>query len=592
MDIDSLRPRKKLRVEPNNVCCIRPLIQQLVLVGNFSSNEDSCEELLRSIGTRLSMRTAKNHIDQVSLRRLHGMTLLFLGFLVPSPAHQNMEGDNKLEMLSLVTFCLHNIYKRIAGEAMHSSVIDSEEMIEAFSLVLQTIAGLNCQHKLVQEKLSEKASHLKSECWELLKFLLQNSPTIEKSLEQNRSRVEELLFSLLKSVGNESNETVLIQKNADEIISFLKTFKHTPRKLATMVMNIFGNEDAKVEILFQGYTDEDRVFLWASLLHCKKKRSTLVDNISMETKYGVGVMETLVRLVSCERRNLSIKAIECMRILAEELPPKTDCTQMIEAIVAAILGPNAAEDTVYLHHASICLRSLIEREKWGEELLQSDKSQDLFSFIAESAFCSQDNCIAREAANILLTMISSNTKIPSNQRKIELAESFAVLTALLSSEIESVVEKSMDLVRKLSLDAGVRDLFLLNPKIFSALSKLASSEHASKFTRQQAIQIFSFMLEEKRHIDFLAREPKVLESLVCNSLQESGNSEKSRRLAVSILLRLSKNVCNRKILASTPGLLPSMIKYTRELTGQEEEHAKEVTRNEMKKHILLLASSL
>jgi hypothetical protein len=606
MDTASIaRPFKKPRIESfvvardepksKNNCCLRPLIQQLALVGSPLSNENLCADLLRRIGLLLP-RCATKSIDQHSLKRLHGMVLLYLGFLMPSPSYDAVNGNDRIELLSLVTLCLQRIYKRVTREAV-PSVLDPEESKEAFTLVLQTIDGLNDQYILVSDALSTKISRLQADCWDLLKSLLLQCPTLEGLLQKNRSQVENLLFSLLKSVGDNKNPGAAVRKHAGELLHVLQhpSFGPTSKYLARVVTRVLGNGDTEEEISFKDSSNEDQVFLWKCLVYCNNRRCSLAASLSMD---GDDVMGALLRMIqadkeSCENTNLSIKAMECLCLLAKKLPSTQDCMHVIEAVVVVILRQDSSNGKTYLNLALVCLQVLIERKRGIEALLQSERSQELFSFVASAAFSNRDNGIAREAANILMAMISSMAKNPCNQRKTELRDSFAVVSALLSSEIESVVERALKLVSQLFLDERGRVVFL-HPDIISALAKVASNEYASKATRQQAIRIFWIVVEEDtRHINTLARQPKVLESLVCiASLQESGDSDASRRLAMSILLRLSKNVCNRRILAKQPGLLSSMIRYTRALPGQGGGHANVATRSDMKEQILLLASAL
>ena len=57
-------------------------------------------------------------------------------------------------------------------------------------------------------------------------------------------------------------------------------------------------------------------------------------------------------------------------------------------------------------------------------------------------------------------------------------------------------------------------------------------------------------------------------------------------------LRLSSNVCNRRILAKQPGLLPALIGYARSVPVEEHEDETLLSRENLKKQILVLATAL
>ena len=82
---------------------------------------------------------------------------------------------------------------------------------------------------------------------------------------------------------------------------------------------------------------------------------------------------------------------------------------------------------------------------------------------------------------------------------------------------------------------------------------------------------------------------KALESIVCVA-SDRGSTENGRDLAVSILMQMSRNQCNHRILAKQSGLLSSMISYTRGLPRSEEDN--DQVRSDMKKQIMLLAEAL
>jgi hypothetical protein len=222
-------------------------------------------------------------------------------------------------------------------------------------------------------------------------------------------------------------------------------------------------------------------------------------------------------------------------------------------------------------------------------LLQMDQLQDLFDVLTSTALKHCESYIAQEAGIVLILILSHMVKNWRHLSKPRLHNSVARVSVLLTAE-KTVAERAADVTCNWFENEMLRmQIIDLHPEIISALAKLASHEFTSWATRRQIVGIFWTMVEkDATHTNFLSSEPKVLESLVSSaSSQIRGDGGSSRKLALCTLLKLSNNACNRRILAKQPGLLSSMIRYTRALSDANQEF-----RDVLKKQILLIASAL
>ena len=141
------------------------------------------------------------------------------------------------------------------------------------------------------------------------------------------------------------------------------------------------------------------------------------------------------------------------------------------------------------------------------------------------------------------------------------------------------------------LQMGISSLY---QQLIIAVAEAASNEFATDRIRGGGVRIIWILAtkNEGMKIEALTRIPKVLEVLVNVASSSGDNSLTEKTKALEVLLRLSENICNQRILAKQPGLLSSLIRYTRSVP-RESRNVEDVTmRNLMKQQILSLARAL
>lgn len=112
------------------------------------------------------------------------------------------------------------------------------------------------------------------------------------------------------------------------------------------------------------------------------------------------------------------------------------------------------------------------------------------------------------------------------------------------------------------------------PHVLNNLGGLLYNYTVPGSLKQAAIEVFeSTTRKNEDAASILARQPKVLEALVTVASGPSSvvdNAPNSKELALVVLMRLSQNVCNRRILAKHVGVLACMIRFARGISYQQQ----------------------
>ena len=121
------------------------------------------------------------------------------------------------------------------------------------------------------------------------------------------------------------------------------------------------------------------------------------------------------------------------------------------------------------------------------------------------------------------------------------------------------------------------------------MAEIMSSGKVAIIEKAAVVQALLLVAKDERYNSFAAREPKIVELLVdIASTIELEHTSNIRQLAIDALVHLSANPCNRRVLATYPRLLSSMIHYARLIGNSINAEG----RPGLKRHILLLAKSL
>ena len=591
------RPSKKLKAcspiktQPNTEHeeydrRIRTLIQQLTTTGNPFSDEQLCADLFGQIVVTLPLIGQNIAVQKEDMKRLFSLSIIYMGFLVPSLSDDEVLVKPRLNLLSDMTVILKMTCDKLMP-GMSLGDIHPEESKEVFSLLLDIISALNQQTALLPEALSTPLNRLRLECWDFLNFVIDKNLMHGEIMERSSALIEQLLLIVLDHGDNITFGDKGDQCNLRKLLQKLRCPPFGPRIKSSSEKLILLLDDTNVTpsgiCLFE---KEDKFFLLKCLVQSCKVTQTNSSGFSnceffQNLQSKIQSDSQLYRVMKS-----STTPVDCIHSLARGLQSTEDYTLVLEALVGMILC-NDSGDNKNINPALTCLQLLFRTNIWVDLFLKLETSKVLFDFLAHKYACNGTEFLSKAAA-VLVALISARVKKESHHRGLSMDECIRFIPVLLSVRIESVVDEAVQLVRVLFQDAKMRQEFIqTNRMVLSALAEVANDEYSSKISRQNVIQIFWDLIKDNpKEMRYLAREPKVVESLVCiASFQDINDYDKSSKLAIKILLELSKNACNRRLLAKQPGLLSIMIQYTRRNPNSK-------IRDDIKKQILLLASTL
>jgi hypothetical protein len=215
--------------------------------------------------------------------------------------------------------------------------------------------------------------------------------------------------------------------------------------------------------------------------------------------------------------------------------------------------------------------------------------------------------LATEERNPILAQISTRCVIaillysPDKSSGSELrVDEARVLTNLLLSDLAATVEQAVELLHNILLQqkssgqciAKSIDSTTELRNLIEALVRAETNHQLSLETADKLAHSFLLLIRKITDCHFLARGGSLmlLVRIVGGSFQGVHMNDRGiRTIALSVLLQLAKNPCNRRILAKTQGLLSSMIRHTR---NHRPDDTIQISRDEMKQRIFQLAESL
>jgi hypothetical protein len=549
----STRPFKKARLEAKSDSChLGPFVQRL------STNDHRFNSNLGQI--ILILQDANSHVKQVSIWRLHKILLLYLGFFMPSKGR-----ELRSEKLSLLSSCVLTLFKSKYSAESKKLIFEFEEANEVYSLALQLLKELNDSPEvLVSKQKSQK------NCLSILEVTLQNL-NVRKFLDRNRNHIEELFYVTL-----EANDQLKSPQWIDTFFNILRNqpFGSTSKRLVNIAKIACSGE------YFTTKSEEGNEDLYFFL-----KCLPYSDNSKLWNGKVKANLKTLLRKTKDESF-LRLEVIKCYCHLVEKWSLPDDCDETFDEVIDIMLYKSYFDEEKLSEF--ICFIQLITKRKSALGFLIRRKP-NLVKLLTASA--AQNNGLAEKAAEFVCGAASFLLSESLGDRESE-RKGIQIVFGMLFSESFQVIQKGVIFLRDLAHNDGKiwMPVILSVDGCVSRLAEISMNEFASKSTRRHTIEIFLNCIEmDPKNINSLAREPKVLESIVHVTLdQEMTNSHK---LAVTIMFKMSKNVCNHRLLATQKGLLSSMICYTRHLSTRSGTQQAQVSAR-MKNQILCLAGTL
>jgi hypothetical protein len=347
----------------------------------------------------------------------------------------------------------------------------------------------------------------------------------------------------------------------------------------------------------------ERVFLWQCIAACGTiTYSTNIADVAT-TDMICHYLESIHDPVESSINNMA--SLEFFLVGATE-----DCCKDALDRICKQLSSMDVRDTQQQQQkqwALICvqiLKAFMRREDGPRMFLQDQRGKRLLDKLVKLACETAASSLAATSASIATDIVHSSLSTP--EKLLSRDQSMHIVTKLLYVHSISIVESAIGLVAKwieTKDDSTVYDTTFHD--CVHALAKVALSkgEYFSVKYKDQLVDSFIRLVRETKPKCVLARDAVIMETLVqlmagTTVIQENVVHQRQyRTMTIKVVMEMIQNPCNRRILAKTPGLVSSMIRYARtdyqlEQTVDDETFSVVVSREELKRHIFVLAEAL
>ena len=541
---------------------LRTLVRQLASIGVPSNNSATLLDLLKSIVLALQKRRI-GECD--SIRELHGLLFLSLGFLTPSEEHtltSQADACGTDVVIELLRSTFH-VYKN----KLYRELILPRERIENYFLILQVVVGVT--HRRSRDHQMESILTL---CRMILDILLRQDRCVSHILSENRMEIERLLLTLIRIAYSVDGQKASVL----DLICFLQCrteFGHGVNYLATIAADTLKATTRK------NTPDTLSTLDQAFYLKCR----LIPDQVDSQS---LRMLDSLIQQ-SKSKNAIRLDMIECLYLLKNKVHPCSAGTIVVEALLKCGIDDAEGTDLAY----TLILFLLRDKDTNFQCILNAVGFKDLTNFLARHAFQHNElaSLPASKALLHIISIVSERFYLLANEERKRIM--LITLHLMVANVDESVTIKSVETLELLVVQMFDSQSMHSSDhlQIILALGEAGNNEFAADRVRRGAIRTISTLVQNDCvHIETLSRIPNVLETLVSvASLTEDCAEQKQ---ALAILLLLSENVCDRRILAIQPGLLSSLIGYARSVS--QESNGDDKMRDYTKKQVMLIASAL
>ena len=630
-DGQNIRDLKKRRKGDNFP--IYRLIKQFVDMGGPFSNLElgQMSSLLRQLTESIKNSDSSIVSDPRAYKELHTILLMRLGFTMPTlsssvifPNLSSISTCDSVDMGSakyvlLMLQSLRELYKKFK---LWSPLIQKDELRESLSIILQISEGIRTiqeESDNIYETKNKDISiinllrEINSECWLILDWMIDTDVLDRETLSHYDVQVEQLLMNLFRCVCLETEPTKgKVDTPTRTALPLVRKLQNSPlsdkiRQKATIVMEVVATmfrsaDDCAASNNPHPFSEisskQDRIFLWKCLTYCldQPRLLTILDDSSVICELHsiiLGSTRSSNSTSNAQSYELSLDAMDCLTHIARACLPSYEYKSIVQILIHVISGNANSE---LQGKALISLSALISTDIGAKTLLETELISNLLE--ASSNFA----CVESSMLNFA-KIISRTFSYMVDQNLVETSPWLGLLStlgAMLTSDNETIVVHSVDAIYYASRAVNSLSQYIVHadPNLISALASIALRDNTSPPIRHKVLKIFFNIIQEKDgiHVINLAREPRALEAIVESAAQHtlSESLARSRRLALSLILKLATNVSNRRILAKRVGLIPALIRYTRsrDLDQQDSDDDLLPGREELKQQILVLAKAL
>ena len=596
----------------------------LTLVGRFAETHFTySDELIKIIGeirsntyfleyNGLLENSTSNLHDyggHLSLRKLHGTLILYIGFILGSWKQTSKFNEKWEEVLSALVFCLRDLYTSNKGKLSKFSA--EEELNELFVLVpkivrnvsSKTCYSVNSSEVTVKQKINKC-------CFQIIKSWLNVPILLQKVLAKStNTALENLLFSLLESKDisiivrtNEQDESLEVLEQLRSLCNDNSGFREL---LDVTLFVIESNPSSPRDHLSPRLT----VFYWRCL-SCLMFRGDTKNGKIKCAEIADRAVDSMMHYRTSNNRMLSRQAVSCIGEFLQ-ISSHDRHTRLIQFETNTLLERNPHCDEQIIENneengkdATLiqtlqCLGFCMKRASSIDFFLQLrcwEKAFDNLVYLAED---DNDRNVAEKATMVLIPILKTLITPSKNDSSTLFRKSISVLLSLLSFRHRWIVGSTVELLFTVLQNSETRRRLgssTLSPDLVNMLGELSSKNFFVEESKKvELAQTFSILINEIKNVNFLAGTFSNLTFLVhlANGSYCKTDQRRVQEISICTIMKLARNPCNQRILAKEPGLLSSLIRYTR-ITPEDTEvlNERRISRREMKDRIILIANAL
>jgi hypothetical protein len=533
----------------------------------------------------------KFHDKRLAIHKLHGTLILYLGFLLGSLRKTSVDRGKRHEVFSSLIFCLRDLYVNDHVN-LSRSADNGDEFEEVFVLIPKILEKISSDTTLDTKCVSETNSRA---CYEIMTSWLNTPILLKKFLTKSTiMTLENFLFSLLQltAIRNGNGEQIIheflkpLRSICDHNSEFQKLLDVAMLALQSLPVSSFGY-----------LSHRHKIFYWRCISKFTSPRSEIADSaVDAMISYSSEITDNF----------LSRQVMTCIGEFIQEVTTKTHM-RVMQFIGEIFLKKNRCVDSgdVYINE-NIMDESLIERLECfslcmnrvdaADQFLRIDEWEAIFDILVCIAMDHQDTDNAENAAIVIIPILKSLI-LSDQSSSLLVSKSIEVLSVFVSSQSSRIVEQTINLLFVFSKNSKTIKLVAstdMSPDLIYALALVAPRNFIDEERRIKLAHIFSLLINEMKNIHFLARRKPILAFLVCLANGSYCETEsRGQEISVCMLMTMARNSCNRRMLAKEPGLISSLIRYTRTTTERVDVPLeRNISRKEMKELIFLLAKAL
>ena len=550
-----------------------------LLGGKSPSKFTNLQTKLDCFRTLLSQLEAQEIIASLTVeewKEIHGFVALHLGNT--ETEELNSGEGNSIELVSILCRSFVEIYRF----TMPSKMFALHELQVVFSVIVQQANNLALTpHKAtIYPKNTKTATYkndsvdgLASAILEVIRLLLScHTPKVESI---------ELLYVFLARLVFHDSLDATIKNNVDAFMREMAYSTHIPQvsKGASWALAAMATIHQKTDIHLkhQSTSTGDALLFWRCLAQSTEGAIRLSQS-----------QHTLNYLVSLSVRSadfgMAKRSVECLSDISLHRKLNDADTSTVDRTQEALLHVLMNAPNIYIQQCTIpgINQCPVEKMAWDDAVLIQKVFSTIMKIICLKTPDGGEAVIRASykygAATVVASMIEhvleKGHQESSPNPIISYQQIMHYIACLLEDDCDSIVNLAVELLSQEVHRDKAKIVMQPSMEALSQLAIVCCNPLVSIPMKRRAVEIFEVMTRSEETLGVLARQEKVLEAVVAMASSPSSDTnnhdtDRIKNLALIVLMRLSKDVCNRRILAKQVGVLACMIRYARSLSEQQ-----------------------